>query len=116
MIAQVVAVSLLAENKVLAHPASVDSLPTSANKEDHVSMGMTSALKLATVVENVRTVLAIEAICAAQGLEFLAPLRPGRGVAAAFARVREVVPFVERDVVVAELIERAVPIVETLGT
>lgn len=115
MIAQVVAVALLAENKILAHPASVDSLPTSANKEDHVSMGMTSALKLGTVVENVRSVLAIEAMCAAQGLDFLAPLRPGRGVAAAHAAVREAIPFVEGDVVVADLIERVTPVVETLG-
>jgi histidine ammonia-lyase len=111
MIAQVVAVSLIAENKVLAHPASVDSLPTSANKEDHVSMGMTSALKLARVVENVQTVLAIEALCAAQGLDFLAPLRPGRGVAATFARVRSIVPHVEQDVVLSDLIERLVPVV-----
>jgi histidine ammonia-lyase len=115
MIAQVVAVSLVAENKVLAHPASVDNLPTSANKEDHVSMGMTSALKLARVVENVRSVLAIEALCAAQGLDFLAPLRPGRGAAAAYERVRAVVPHIEQDVVLGELIERLTPIVEDLG-
>jgi histidine ammonia-lyase len=115
MIAQVAAVALVAENKVLAHPASVDSLPTSANKEDHVSMGMTSALKLATVVENVQSVLAVEALCAAQGLDFLAPLRPGRGAAAAFERVRAVVPFVERDTVLADLIRRLEPVVAEIG-
>jgi histidine ammonia-lyase len=115
MIAQVAAVSLVAENKVLAHPASVDSLPTSANKEDHVSMGMTSALKLATIVENVCAVLAIEALCAAQGLDFRAPLRPGRGAAAAFERVRAAVPHVEHDVVLADLIERLLPVVGELG-
>ena len=77
MIAQVVAASLIAENNVLAHPASVTNLPTSGNKEDHVSMGMTSALKFAQVVKNVEMILAIELLCAAQGLEFLKPLRPG---------------------------------------
>jgi histidine ammonia-lyase len=114
MIAQVVAVSLVAENKVLAHPASVDNLPTSANKEDHVSMGMTSALKLAQVVENVRSVLAIEALCAAQALDFRAPLKPGRGVARAHERVRAVVPHLERDAVVADLIAAVTPLVAGL--
>jgi histidine ammonia-lyase len=115
MIAQVTAVALVAENKILAHPASVDSLPTSANKEDHVSMGMTSALKLARIVENVRTVLAIELLCAAQGLDFKAPLRPGAGVEAARRLVREVVPFAERDVVLADRIASLVPVVSELG-
>jgi histidine ammonia-lyase len=115
MIAQVAAVSLVAENKVLAHPASVDNLPTSANKEDHVSMGMTSALKLAKIVENVRAVLAIELLCAAQGLDFRAPLRPGRGVAAAHERVRGVVPHVDQDVVLSDLIARLIPLTGQLG-
>lgn len=115
MIAQVAAVALLAENKVLAHPASVDSLPTSANKEDHVSMGMTGALKLATCVENTRAVLAIEALCAAQGLDFLAPLRPAARVAAAHARVREVVPFFECDEVLAPKFAALMPVVAELG-
>lgn len=115
MIAQVAAVALLAENKVLSHPASVDSLPTSANKEDHVSMGMTSALKLATCVENVRSVLAIEALCAAQGIDFLAPLVPAPRVARAHARLREAVPFFEHDEVLADKIAALTPIVATLG-
>ena len=115
MIAQVAAVALLAENKVLSHPASVDSLPTSANKEDHVSMGMTSALKLATCVENVRSVLAIEALCAAQGIDFLAPVRPAPRVARAHARLREAVPFFEHDEVLADKIAALTPIVATLG-
>jgi histidine ammonia-lyase len=115
MIAQVAAVALLAENKVLAHPASVDSLPTSANKEDHVSMGMTSALKLARIVENVRTVLAIELLCAAQGLDFKGGLRPGHGVREAYRRVREVVPFAERDMVLADPIAALTPVVSELG-
>jgi histidine ammonia-lyase len=97
MIAQVVAASLISENNVLAHPASTTNLPTSANKEDHVSMGMTAALKLAQVVENVGTILAIELLCAAQGLEFLKPLRPGPKLAEVYRRVRERVPALERD-------------------
>ena len=81
MIAHVAAVALLNEAKVLAHPASVDNLPTSAGKEDHVSMGMTGALKLRTIVENAENVLAIELLAAAEGLEFRRPLqgRGGRG-------------------------------------
>jgi histidine ammonia-lyase len=71
IIAQIAAVSLIAEDNVLAYPASVTNLPTSANKQDHVSMGMTSALKLAQVVKNVEIILAIELMCAAQGLEYL---------------------------------------------
>ena len=115
MIAQVVAVALVAENKVLAHPASVDSLPTSANKEDHVSMGMTSALKLAQIVDNVQTVLAIELLCAAQGLDFLKPLEAGPRVAAAHRRVREVCAFIEHDVVLADRFEALAPVVLELG-
>ena len=115
MIAQVAAVALLAENKVLAHPASVDSLPTSANKEDHVSMGMTSALKLSTCVENVRSVLAIEALCAAQGIDFLAPLEPAPRVARAHARIRDEVPFFEHDEVLADKIATLTLIVAELG-
>lgn len=115
MIAQVVAVALIAENKVLAHPASVDSLPTSANKEDHVSMGMTSALKLAQIVENVQSVFAIEMLCAAQGLDFLAPLRPGRRVADAHSRVREVVEHIEHDVVLSDKFAALMPLVLELG-
>ncbi|MGH9363146.1 MAG: HAL/PAL/TAL family ammonia-lyase, partial [Thermoanaerobaculia bacterium] len=74
MLAQVTAAALVAENKILCHPASVDSIPTSAEKEDHVSMGMGAALKLQTVVENARRVLAIELLAAAQGIDLLRPL------------------------------------------
>ncbi|HWQ35848.1 MAG TPA: histidine ammonia-lyase [Blastocatellia bacterium] len=96
MIAQVTAVALCAENKILAHPASTDSLPTSGNREDHVSMGMTSALKLRQIVRNTEQIVAIELICAAQGLEYLKPLRPGRGVELAYQRLRHLVaPLVE---------------------
>ena len=88
MIPHVVAAALVSENKVLSHPASVDSIPTSAEKEDHVSMGMTSALKLRTIIVNVAHVLSIEAIAGAQGLEFHKPLEGGVGVRAALTRVR----------------------------
>ncbi|MEK6606651.1 MAG: histidine ammonia-lyase [Myxococcota bacterium] len=88
MIAQVTAAALVAESKILCHPASVDSIPSSAGREDHVSMGAHAARKLAQVVENVRLVLAIELCAAAQGLDLRRPLVPGRGVAAAYAAVR----------------------------
>ncbi|HEX8141359.1 MAG TPA: histidine ammonia-lyase [Pyrinomonadaceae bacterium] len=97
MIAQVTAVALLSESKVLAHPASVDNLPTSGGKEDHVSMGMTAATKLRTVVENAEQVIAIELLAAAEGLEYRAPLRPGRGVRRAFEVVRDRAPRLTRD-------------------
>jgi histidine ammonia-lyase len=97
MIAQVTAVALLAEAKVLAHPASVDNLPTSGGKEDHVSMGMTAAAKLRNILENAEHTLAIEMLAAAEGLEYRAPLRPGRGVERAFKIVRSRVPRLERD-------------------
>lgn len=97
MIAQYTAASLVSENKVLSHPASVDSIPTSANQEDHNSMGSVAALKLRQVVSNVETVLAIEMLCAAQGIDFLAPLKPGWGSGKAYRAVRAVVPFLEED-------------------
>jgi histidine ammonia-lyase len=97
MMLQVMVASLVSENKVLAHPASVDSIPTSANKEDHVSMGMTAALKLRAVVDNVETVLASELLAASQGLEFRKPLKPGEGCMKAYALVREAVPPLDRD-------------------
>lgn len=115
MIAQVVAASLIAENSVLAHPASVTNLPTSANKEDHVSMGMTAALKFAQIVKNVEVILAIELMCAAQGLEFLKPLQPGPRLASAYSRVREVVPALDRDVPLSGFIEALGPVVRGLG-
>src|SRR5262245_58225997 len=88
MIAQVSAAALVSENKVLAHPASVDSIPSSAGREDHVSMGAHAALKLAQIHDHVRTVLAVELLCAAQGLDLRAPFRPGPGLRAAHAALR----------------------------
>jgi len=88
MIPQYVAASLVSENKVLAHPASVDTIPTSAGQEDHVSMGNAAGLKLEQVLANAEHVLAIELMAGAQAVEFLAPLEPGRGVVATRAFVR----------------------------
>ncbi|EYF04098.1 histidine ammonia-lyase [Chondromyces apiculatus] len=97
MIAQVASAALVSENKVLCHPASVDSIPTSANREDHVSMGSISARKLSQVIDNVRSSIAIELLCAAQGLDLRRPLRPTAGVAAAHAAIRKVVPELTTD-------------------
>jgi histidine ammonia-lyase len=115
MIAQIVAASLIAENNVLAHPASVTNLPTSGNKEDHVSMGMTSAIKFAQVVRNVEIIIAIELMCAAQGLDFLKPLKPGPRLQEAYSRVRALVPSLERDAPLSNYIESLVPVVRRLG-
>jgi histidine ammonia-lyase len=97
MIAQYLAAALVSENKVHAHPASVDSIPTSMGFEDHVSMGSISALKLARVLDNVARVVAVELLCGAQALDFHRPLSPGRGTAAAHAAVRASVPFLDAD-------------------
>jgi histidine ammonia-lyase len=97
MIAQYTAAALVNELQTLAHPASVDTIPTSANQEDHVSMGATGALHLREVVDRAEAVLAIEALCAAQGLDFREPMRPGDGVARAHAAIREVVPHLAED-------------------
>jgi histidine ammonia-lyase len=97
MMAQVTAAALVSENKVLAHPASVDSITTSGNKEDYVSMGMSAALKLRRVLANTSTVLAIEVLAAAQALEFLRPLLTSQRLRVALAAVRELSPPVDRD-------------------
>lgn len=106
MIPHVVTAALVAENKVLSHPASVDSLPTSADKEDHVSMGMTSAMKLKTIVKNVVHTLAIELITAAEGIEFHAPLKPGKGIQAAHEFIRSFCPSMKVDRSLSEDFER----------
>ncbi len=97
MMAQVTAAALVGENKVLAHPASVDSITTSGNKEDFVSMGMTAANKLKRIVDNTRNVLAIEAMAVAQAIDFLAPLKTSKRGQAAHAAIRSVCPIVEKD-------------------
>ncbi|HEY3342643.1 MAG TPA: aromatic amino acid lyase, partial [Anaerolineae bacterium] len=104
MIVQYTAAALATENKVLSHPASVDTIPTSANVEDHVSMGLTAALKLRQIMDNVERILAIELLCAAQGVDFrrgvLGPqARLGRGTHAAYELIRSRVPFIEQDTV-----------------
>lgn len=106
MMAQVTAASLASECKVLSHPASVDTIPTDGSKEDVVPMAMAAAWKLRRVVRNVRYVLAIELMCAAQGVDYRAPLRPGRGVGRAHAAVRRLVAPLERDRVLSGDIER----------
>jgi histidine ammonia-lyase len=97
MIPQYTAAALVSENKVLCHPASVDSIPTSLGQEDHVSMGSISAVKLLQVMENLEHVFAIEALTAAQALDYRAPLKPGRGVELAHTLIRERIPHREGD-------------------
>jgi histidine ammonia-lyase len=107
MIAQVTAAALVAENKVLAHPASVDTIPTSADKEDHVSMGMGAALKLGVVVDNLRRVLAIELTAAAQGIDLLRPLTSSLPLEALHAALRAHVAFWDEDREMAPDLARA---------
>jgi len=92
MVAQYTAAALVSENKILAHPASVDSIPTSADQEDHVSMGTTAARKCREVLENVRYVLAIEAICACQGIDFRKQ-KPSPLLQQVYRLIREKVSF-----------------------
>ncbi len=105
MIAQYVAASLVSENKVLSHPAVVDSIPTSANKEDHVSMGMISARKCRDVVRNSEDVIAIELLCAAQALDLFTNLKPGAGSFEAYKVIREKIPHLEKDRILAHDIQ-----------
>jgi histidine ammonia-lyase len=97
MLAQYTAASLVSENRSLCFPASADTIPASAGQEDHASMGMTSARKAAAVVSNAEAVIAIEALCAAQGLDLRAPVKPSPGTAAALAAIRSVSPMVDED-------------------
>jgi histidine ammonia-lyase len=113
MLAQYTAAALVSENKVLSHPASVDSIPTSANQEDHVSMGTIAARKAAQVVEHTQQVIAIELICAAQGLEFHGPMQPGAGTRAAVAVVRSAVRPLDGDRVLADDFAAALDLVRS---
>ena len=97
MIAQVTAAALASENKSLSHPASVDSLPTSANQEDHVSMATFAARRLADMAENTAGILAIELLGACQGVDFRAPLKTSRPLEQAKAMLRKEVPFYDKD-------------------
>ena len=113
MIAQVTAASLVSENKTLAHPASVDSIPTSANQEDFVSMGTWAARKAWDVVENAERVIAIELLAAAQAFDLRKPLKPGVGTAVAYERIREHVQFMAEDRTLHPDIERATLLVRS---
>jgi histidine ammonia-lyase len=105
MISQYVQAALVAENKVLAHPASVDSIPTSGGQEDHVSMGWGAGKKLLEVLDNVRRVIAIEILCGVQGIEYRAPLEPASGTGAVVAVVRRQVPSLTEDRPLSDEIE-----------
>lgn len=116
MIVQYTAAALCTENKVLAHPASVDTIPSSANVEDHVSMGVTAALKLRQVAKNLQTVLALELFCAAQGIDFrLKKMGPetqlGRGTGPLYESIRREVPFIEDDVYMKDHLDHASKVV-----
>jgi histidine ammonia-lyase len=112
MIAQYTAASIVSENKVLCHPASVDSIPTSANQEDHNSMGSIAAQKGWRVVQNLERVLAIELLCAAQGIDFLKPLRSSAPLEAVRTAIRTHVPFMEIDRVVYDDVEMVRGLIE----
>lgn len=117
MIAQYTAASIVSENKVLCHPASVDSIPTSANQEDHNSMGSISAQKAAKVLKNAQTVLAIELLCASQGLDFArslstdSVLKAGKGVEAAHREMRRHIEFLDEDRILYDDIQRSLSLV-----
>ncbi|UCD70439.1 MAG: histidine ammonia-lyase [Syntrophobacterales bacterium] len=111
MIAQYTAAALVSENKVLSHPACVDSIPTSANKEDHVSMGTISARKCRDVVKNTEHVIAIELLCGAQAMDLFTNLKPGEGTQVAYRVIRDAVPHLERDRILSRDIETIVKLV-----
>ncbi len=112
MIAQYTAASLASENKGLCHPASVDSIPSSANQEDHVSMGTTAARKARQVLENLGRVLGLELLVACQAVDFQGPEYLGQGTALAYNRLREEVAFLEKDQILYPLIDKAVAIIK----
>lgn len=115
MIPQYTSAALVSENKVLAHPSSVDSIPTSLGQEDHVSMGSISALHLYQIYKNVEQVLAIELFTAAQALDFRKPLKPGRGVEIAHKHIRSIIPHATEDHYFKDDISKAVNLVKDIG-
>jgi histidine ammonia-lyase len=112
MVAQVAAASLVSEAKLLASPATVDSIPTSGSKEDFVSMGWLAAIKAAQIVDHLATILALELLCAAQGLDFLLPLKPGRGVRKVYEVLRSHVTHLTEDRVLRHDLDRVLPLLE----
>ncbi|UFJ39509.1 histidine ammonia-lyase [Brevibacillus humidisoli] len=113
MIPQYTAAALVSDNKVLSHPASVDSIPTTAGQEDHVSMGTSAALKAVKVIGNTENVLGIEWMCSSQALEFMQPLKPGVGTAAAYHLFRQHVPPLEQDRVLSPDIRQAADLIRS---
>ncbi|MGE4159742.1 MAG: aromatic amino acid lyase, partial [Planctomycetota bacterium] len=107
MMAQVTAAALVSENKVLAHPASVDSIPTSANQEDHVSMGPIAARQALEIADNLEVVLAIELLCACQAIDLRKPLKSSASLEGVRASLRRRVPFMNRDRRLSTDIEKA---------
>ena len=101
MLAQYTAAALVSENKVLCHPASIDSIPTSANKEDHVSMGTIAARKCRDIVRNTEDVIAIELLCAAQALDLFTNMKPGKGTLAAYQAIRQGVSHLDKDRIIS---------------
>jgi len=104
--AQTTAAALVSQNKILCHPASVDSIPTSADQEDHVSMSMNAGLKAREVLENTKYVLAIELLCAGQAIDLLRPLRTSPRLEKIKARIRKAAPFIDHDRELTPDIER----------
>jgi histidine ammonia-lyase len=113
MIAQYTAASLVSENKVLSHPACVDSIPTSANKEDHVPMGTISARKCREIVRNTEHVIAIELLCGAQAMDLFTNMKPGQGTLVAYRMIRDTVPHLETDRVLSKDIEAVVDLMRS---
>jgi histidine ammonia-lyase len=113
MVAQYTAAALVSENKVLSHPASVDSISVSADQEDHVSMGPIAVRKCTEILKNVRTVLAVEMMCATQAFEFHHGKRPGKGTAIAYDLIRTKVPALEDDRVLYPDIEAIGQLIES---
>jgi histidine ammonia-lyase len=111
MISQYTAAALVSENKVLSHPASVDSIPTSANQEDHNSMGSIAARKCFQILKNVQTVLAIELLTASQGIEFLKPLKCGIGTGIAYSEIRKSIAPINSDRILYKEINKALELV-----
>ena len=105
MLAQYTAASLVSENKVLCHPACVDSIPTSANKEDHVSMGTISARKCREIIKNAENVIAIELLCASQAMDLFTNMKPGEGTMAAYKVIRDTVSHMDSDRILSKDIE-----------